>query len=71
MKDRRPAQILGTIVAVGALSVLGSAVLDKGADWGDPQQAAANVLWIVFLLSALALIVVGITMLSRKGRSDG
>lgn len=66
MNTLRPIQVIGALVAIALVSVTGSAVLDHQADWGDPRQAAANTLWIIFLLSVLALIVVGVRVVVRR-----
>lgn len=66
MNTLRPIQIIATLAAVAVTSLAGSALLDHHADWGDPRQAAANILWITFLLSVLALIVVGVRVVVRR-----
>ncbi len=66
MNTLRPIQIIGALVALAVASFAGSALLDQHADWGDPRQAAANSLWIIFLLSVLALIVVGVRVVVRR-----
>lgn len=66
MNTLRPKQVIGTLVAIAVASLTGSGLLDQHADWGDPRQAAANILWIIFLLSVLALIVVSVRLLVRR-----
>ena len=49
--------MLGVLTAVFfGLSVL----LDEHGNWGDPGQAVANTSWILFLLSALAFLVLAV-----------
>ena len=62
----RPIQVIAALVAIAVASASGSGLLDQHADWGDPRQAAANTLWIVFLLSVLALIVVSVRLVVRR-----
>lgn len=66
MNRLRPHQVIGALVAVALISLTGSALLDQHADWGEPRQAAANVLWIISLLSVLALIAVGVRLVLRR-----
>ena len=37
-----------------------SALLDEHGNWEDPGQAVANTSWILFLLSALAFLVLAV-----------
>jgi hypothetical protein len=66
MNTLRPKQVIGTLVAIAVASMIGSVLLDQHADWADPRQAAANILWISFLLSVLALIVVSVRLVVRR-----
>jgi hypothetical protein len=47
-----------------------SALLDQHGSWGDPRQAATNILWIMFLLSTLAFVVLAVrlALVRRKQR---
>ena len=47
-----------------------SAALDEHGNWGDPRQAAVNILWIMFLLSTLAFLVLAVRLaiVRRKQR---
>jgi uncharacterized membrane protein affecting hemolysin expression len=47
-----------------------SVVLDEHGNWGDPRQAATNILWIMFLLSTLAFVVLAVrlALVRRKQR---
>lgn len=63
----RPVQVIGALVAIALGSLAGSVLLDQHAGWGDPRQAVANSLWIIFLLSVLVLIVFGVrVVVSRR-----
>lgn len=66
MNRLRPIQVIGALVAIALASMTGSVLLDQHAGWGDPRQAAANTLWIVFLLSVLALIAVSVRFVVRR-----
>jgi len=66
MNDRRPARILLALVATAVVSAIGSGLLDVQGDWGEPRQAAANILWIVFLVSVLGIIVAAARMLMHR-----
>jgi cytochrome c biogenesis factor len=58
-------------LALAAVVCFGlSVVLDEHGNWGDPRQAAANILWIMFLLSTLAFLVLAVrfAVLRRKQR---
>jgi hypothetical protein len=58
---------LGVLAAVFfGLAVL----LDEHGNWGDPQQAVANTSWILFLLSALAFLVLAVRF-ALAGRKQG
>jgi len=55
------------LAAIAVLSFIGTWLLDKhGADWGDPRQAAANILRILFWVSIAVLLVIGLRMLVRR-----
>jgi hypothetical membrane protein len=69
MKDRRPARVLLTLLAVAAVCFVSAGIFDHHADWNDPRQFVANLSWIVFLLSALSAIVVGVRLAVRRGRT--
>jgi len=70
MNDRRPIRIILALVASAVVGLVGSAMLDVHGDWGQPRQAAANILWIVFLLSVVGLIVAGTrTLVHRRTRA--
>ena len=71
MRDRRPTHVMLALVVTAAVGFLGSALLDVHGKWGEPRQAAANVLWIIFLLSVVALIVVGARMFVHRRRAVG
>jgi hypothetical protein len=47
-----------------------SALLDEHGNWGDPGQAVANSSWILFLLSALAFVVLAVRF-ALGGRKPG
>lgn len=66
MNTLRPMQVIGVLVALAVASVIGSVSLDQGSDWGDPRQAAANVLWILFLISALASVAFSVRLVARR-----
>jgi amino acid transporter len=66
MNDRRPVRILLALVATAVVSAMGSGLLDVQGDWGEPRQAAANILWIVFLVSVLGIIVAAARMLMHR-----
>ena len=70
MRNRRPGQLLATLALVAMVCFGLSAALDEHGNWGDPRQAAANVLWIMFLLSTLAFLVLAVrlALLRRKQR---
>ena len=71
MRDSRPTRVMLALVVTAAVGFLGSALLDTNGKWGEPRQAAANVLWIIFLLSVVALIIVGARMLVHRRRAVG
>jgi len=53
----------GTVLLLGVLAAVFfglSALLDQHGNWGDPGQAVANTSWILFLLSALAFLVLAV-----------
>jgi hypothetical protein len=67
--QRRGTMLLG--LGVLAAVFFGLAVLlDEHGTWGDPQQAVANTSWILFLLSALAFLVLAVrfALAGRKQR---
>lgn len=66
MNDRRPVRILLALVLTAVLSAVSSGLLDVQGKWGDPRQAAANILWMVFLVSVLAIMVTGARLLARR-----
>lgn len=66
MKNRRPLHVIGALATIAPVSLVGSGLLDHHEGWGDPRQAVANVLWIVFLLSGLALLAAGSRMALRR-----
>ncbi len=66
MTTNRPARLLAVLLGYAVVAVLGSGLLDEHSDWGNPRQAAANVLWISFLLAVLAAIAVGIRLATRR-----
>jgi hypothetical protein len=70
MRNRRPGQMLVTLGLVAVVCFGLSAVLDEHGNWGDPRQAAANILWIMFLLSTLAFLVLAVrlALVRRKQR---
>jgi cytochrome c biogenesis factor len=58
-------------LALAAVVCFGlSVVLDEHGNWGDPRQAATNILWIMFLLSTLAFVVLAVrlALVRRKQR---
>ncbi len=69
MNKFRPIQLVVTLVAIALASLVGSVLLDRHADWGDPRQVAANLIWIVFLLSVLSLIIVSARLVGRRKSS--
>ena len=66
MNDRRPVRIVLGLVAVALVSLVGSGLLDVQGKWGEPRQAAANILWMVFLLSLIGLVITGARMLVHR-----
>ncbi len=70
MRNRRPGQVLVALGLVAVMCFALSAVLDEHGNWGDPRQAAANILWIMFVLSTLAFLVLAVrlALLRRKQR---
>jgi hypothetical protein len=60
--------VLVTLALVAVVCFGLSAMLDEHSNWGDPRQAAANILWIMFLLSTLAFLVLAVrlALLRRK-----
>jgi cytochrome c biogenesis factor len=70
MRNRRPGQVLVTLALVAVVCFGLSTVLDEHGNWGDPRQAATNILWIMFLLSTLAFVVLAVRMalVRRKQR---
>ena len=66
MTNRRPVHIVLGLFLTAVVGFVGAAVLDVQGDWGQPRQAAANILWIVFLLSVVGLVVAGTRMLVRR-----
>jgi cytochrome c biogenesis factor len=52
--------VLLTLALVAMVCFGLSAVLDEHGNWGDPSQAAANILWIMFLLSTLAFLLLAV-----------
>jgi cytochrome c biogenesis factor len=62
--------VLVTLALVAVVCFGLSAVLDQHGNWGDPRQAATNILWIMFLLSTLAFLVLAVrfAVLRRKQR---
>ncbi len=70
MPTRRPQKVMLALVAVAVSSSLSSVLLDENGKWGDLRQAAANVLWIVFLLSVLGLVITGIRVLVARRNSS-
>jgi hypothetical protein len=66
MNERRPRNIILALALTAAVAFVGTAILDVHGNWGDPRQAAANVLWIVFLLSVVGLLVTSARMLLRR-----
>ena len=70
MRNRRPGQVLLTLALAAVVCFGLSAVLDQHGNWGDPRQAATNILWIMFLLSTLAFVVLAVrlALVRRKQR---
>jgi hypothetical protein len=70
MRNRRPGQVLVPLGLVAVVCFGLSAMLDEHGSWGDPRQAAANILWIMFLLSTLAFVVLAVrfALVRRKQR---
>ena len=70
MRNRRPGQVLVTLALVAVVCFGLSTVLDEHGNWGDPRQAATNILWIMFLLSTLAFLVLAVrlALVRRKQR---
>ena len=66
MTNRRPVHIVLGLFLTAVVGFVGGAALDVQGDWGEPRQAAANILWIVFLLSVVGLIVTGARLLVRR-----
>ena len=71
MHDRRPVRVILALVAAAVVSAVGSGTLDTQGNWGQPHQAIANILWIVFLLSVLSLVVVGARLLVHRRTAAG
>jgi H+/Cl- antiporter ClcA len=69
VNERRPAGVMLVLAAVAAVSFVSSALLDVHGSWGQPRQAATNILWIVFLLSVLGLIVIGARLVVHRRTS--
>jgi len=70
MRTRRPQKVMLALIAVAVSASLISVLLDENGKWGDLRQAAANVLWIVFLLSVLGLVITGIRVLVARRNSS-
>jgi cytochrome c biogenesis factor len=70
MRNRRPGQVLLTLALAAVVCFGLSVVLDEHGNWGDPRQAATNILWIMFLLSTLAFVVLAVrlALVRRKQR---
>jgi hypothetical protein len=68
VQPSRPFRIALALAATAAVAFAGSAALDVNGTWSEPRQAVANVLWIVFLVSVLALLVVGVRTFVRQRR---
>jgi cytochrome c biogenesis factor len=62
--------VLLTLALVAVVCFGLSTVLDEHGNWGDPRQAATNILWIMFLLSTLAFVVLAVrlALVRRKQR---
>jgi cytochrome c biogenesis factor len=62
--------VLVTLALVAVVCFGLSTVLDQHGNWGDPRQAATNILWIMFLLSTLAFVVLAVrlALVRRKQR---
>ena len=57
--QRRGTMLLGLGVLAAVFFGL-SVLLDEHGNWVDPGQAVANSSWILFLLSALAFLVLAV-----------
>jgi H+/Cl- antiporter ClcA len=66
VNERRPTYIVLALAASAVVGFVGAGLLDVHGDWGEPRQAAANILWIVFLLSVVGLVVAGARMLVHR-----
>jgi hypothetical protein len=62
--------VLVTLALVAVVCFGLSTVLDQHGNWGDPRQAATNILWIMFLLSTLTFVVLAVrlALVRRKQR---
>jgi len=69
VNERRPIHISIALAASAAVGFVGAVLLDIEGDWGEPRQAAADILWIIFLLSVLGLVVAGARMLVHRPRA--
>lgn len=66
MNESRPVRVMLALAASAVVGFTGAALLDVHGDWGQPRQAAANILWIIFLLSVVGLVVAGARMLVHR-----
>ena len=66
MNESRPVRIMLALAASAVVGFTGAVLLDVHEDWGQPRQAAANILWIIFLLSVVGLVVAGARMLVHR-----
>lgn len=69
MQRIRVTWLLAFVVLAVAGFVL-SVALDHQADWGNPQQAVANISRIIFLLSAVGTVLTAIVLLARRFRGS-
>jgi hypothetical protein len=61
------AAIVLTVAAVVFFAAAG--IFNKNGNWGDPGQAVANISWMLFVASVLALIVDGALALKHRHHS--
>jgi hypothetical membrane protein len=57
-----------TLIGLALVGFVLAGVFDHHAEWNDPRQAMANLAWIVFLVCALATVVLGIRAAVVRGR---
>ena len=70
MKKQRRGTVLLMLGVLAAVFFGLAVLLDEHGTWGDPGQAVANSSWILFLVSALALVVLAVRF-ALGGRKQG